>query len=95
MAITKEIIVDKVEVVGQYNALQIKYKTRIKEDDKIISESVSREAFDCGTITGDDDTWVDTDVSAKDQKIQDIAGVVWTSTKKDALKAKLIADKSE
>jgi|TARA_R110000824_G_scaffold330483_1_gene517280 hypothetical protein len=94
MAITKEIIVDKVEVVGQYNALQIKYKTRIKEDDKIISESVSREAFDCGTITGDDNTWVDTDVSAKDQKIKDIAGAVWTSTEKDALKAKLIADKS-
>ena len=70
MAITKEIIVDKVEVVGQYNALQIKYKTRIKEDDKIISESVSREAFDCGTITGDDNTWVDTDVSAKDQKLK-------------------------
>ena len=91
MAITKEIIVDKVEVVGQYNALQIKYKTRIKEDDKIISESVSREAFDCGTITGDDNTWVDTD---KDQKIKDIAGAVWTSTEKDALKAKLIADKS-
>ena len=94
MAITKEIIVDKVEVVEQYNALQIKYKTRIKEDDKIISESVSREAFDCGTITGDDNTWVDTDVSAKDQKIKDIAGAVWTSTEKDALKAKLIADKS-
>jgi len=94
MAITKEIIVDKVEVVGQYNALQIKYKTRIKEDDKIISESASREAFDCGTVTGDDNTWVDTDVSAKDQKIKDIAGAVWTSTEKDALKAKLIADKS-
>jgi len=94
MAITKEIIVDKVEVVGQYNALQIKYKTRIKENDKIISESASREAFDCGTITGDDNTWVDTDVSAKDQKIKDIAGAVWTSTEKDALKAKLIADKS-
>ena len=30
MAITKEIIVDKVEVVGQYNALQIKYKTNAK-----------------------------------------------------------------
>jgi hypothetical protein len=93
MAITKEIIVDKVEVVGQYNALQIKYKTRIKEDDKIISESVSREAFDFGTITGDDNTWVDTDVSAKDQKIKDIAGAVWTSTEKDALKAALIAAK--
>ena len=93
MAITKEIIVDKVEVVGQYNALQIKYKTRIKEDDKIISESISREAFDCGTITGDDNTWVDTDVSAKDQKIKDIAGAVWTSTEKDALKAALILAK--
>ena len=94
MAITKEIIVDKVEVVGQYNALQIKYKTRIKEDDKIISESASREAFDCGTITGDDNTWVDTDVSAKNQKIKDIAGAVWTSTEKDALKAYLISVKS-
>ena len=93
MAITKEIIVDKVEVVGQYNTLQIKYKTRIKEDNKIISESASRETFSCGTITGDDNTWVDTDVSAKDQKIKDIAGAVWTSTEKDALKAYLISVK--
>jgi len=91
MAITKEIIVDKVEVVGKYNALQIKYKTRIKEDSNIISESITREAFDCGHITGDDNIWVDTDVSAKDQKIQDIAGAVWTSTEKNALRATLIA----
>jgi len=91
MAITKEIIVDKVEVVGQYNALQIKYKTRIKEDNKIISESTTREVFSCGHITGDDNTWVDTDLSAKDQKIQDIAGAVWTSTEKNALRATLIA----
>jgi hypothetical protein len=93
MAITKEITVDKVEVVGKYNALQVKYLTTIKEDDKIISQSVLREAFDCGRITGDDDTWADTDLSAKDQKIQDIAGVVWTSTEKNALKAALIAAK--
>ena len=93
MAITKEITVDKVEVVGKYNALQIKYLTTIKEDGKIISQSVSREALDCGRITGDDDTWVDTDLSAKDQKIQDIAGAVWTATEKNALKATLIADK--
>ena len=93
MAITKEITVDKVEVVGKYNALQVKYLTTIKEDDKIISQSVSREAFDCGRITGDDDTWVDTDLSAKDQKIQDIAGAVWTATEKNALKATLIASK--
>ena len=93
MAITKEITVDKVEVVGKYNALQIKYKTRIKEDNKVISESITREAFDCGHITGDSNTWVDTDLSDKDQKVQDIAGVVWTSTEKDALKAALILAK--
>jgi len=94
MAITQEITVDKEEVVGRYNALQIKYLTTIKEDDKIISQSASIEAFACGRITGDDNTWVDTDLSAKDQKIQDIAGVVWTSTEKNALKTKLIAAKS-
>ena len=44
-------------------------------------------------ITGDSNTWVDTDLSDKDQKIQDIAGVVWTSTEKDALKAALILAK--
>ena len=93
MAITKEITVDKVEVVGKYNALQVKYLTTIKEDDKIISQSVSREAFDCGRITGDDDTWVDTDLSTKDQKVQDIAAAVWTATEKNALKATLIASK--
>ena len=93
MAITKEITVDKVEVVGKYNALQVKYLTTIKEDDNIISQSVSREAFDCGTITGDDDTWVDTDLSTKDQKVQDIAAAVWTATEKNALKATLIASK--
>ena len=93
MAITKEKIVDKVEVVGPYNALQVRYAWVIKEDDKEIARKFEREAIDCGHITGDDNTWVDTDVSAKDQKIQDIAGVVWTSTEKDALKSALIAAK--
>jgi len=93
MAITKEKIVDKVEVVGPYNCLQVRYAWVIKEDGKELTRSYEREAFDCGKITGDDNTWVDTDLSSKDQKIQDIAGVVWTSTEKDALKAALIAAK--
>jgi hypothetical protein len=93
MAITKETIVDKIEVVGQYNAIQVRYAQIVKEDGTEIARKNIREAFDCGRITGDDNTWVDTDLSAKDQKIQDIAGVVWTSTEKDALKAALILAK--
>jgi len=93
MAITKETIVDKIEVVGQYNAIQVRYAQIVKEDGTEIARKNIREAFDCGHITGDSNTWVDTDLSDKDQKVQDIAGVVWTSTEKDALKAALIAAK--
>ena len=93
MAITKETIVDKIEVVGQYNAIQVRYAQIVKEDGTEIARKNIREAFDCGRITGDDNTWVDTDLSAKDQKIQDIAGVMWTATEKDALKAALILAK--
>ena len=93
MAITKETIVDKIEIVGQYNCIQVRYAQIVKEDGTEIARKNIREAFDCGSITGDSNTWVDTDLSDKDQKVQDIAGVVWTSTEKDALKAALILDK--
>ena len=94
MAITKEKIVDRVEVVGPYNCLQVRYAWVIKEDDKEITRKFEREAIDCGHITGDDNTWVDTDVSAKDDKIKNIANVVWTQTEKDGLKAALIKAKN-
>ena len=93
MAITKEKIVDKVEVVGPYNALQVRYAWVIKEDEKEIARKFEREAIDGGHITGDDNTWVDTDVAANEDKVKNIAGVVWTATEKDALKAALIAAK--
>lgn len=93
MAITKETIVDKIEIVGKYNCIQVRYAQIVKEDGTEIARKNIREAFDCGHITGDDNTWVDTDLSTKDQKIKDIASVVWTSTEKDTLKAELIANK--
>ena len=92
MAITKETSVSKIEVVGGWN-IQARTDIIIKEDGTEIARKNIREAFDCGSITGDSNTWVDTDLSDKDQKVQDIAGVVWTSTEKDALKAALIAAK--
>jgi len=45
MAITKEIIEDKIEVVGAYKIIQVRYATVIKEDGKEISRSYTRNSF--------------------------------------------------
>ena len=45
MAITKEIIEDKIEVVGPYKIIQVRYATVIKEDGKEISRSYIRNSF--------------------------------------------------
>ena len=42
MAITKEIIQDKIEVVGDFKHIQVRTATVIKEDGKEISRSFSR-----------------------------------------------------
>ena len=45
MAITKEIIEDKIEVVGPYKIIQVRYATVIKEDGVEISRSYVRDSF--------------------------------------------------
>ena len=42
MAITKEVIQDKIEVVGDYKHIQVRTATIIKEDGKEISRSFHR-----------------------------------------------------
>ena len=42
MAITKEIIQDKIEVVGQFKHIQVRTATVIKEDGKELSRSCHR-----------------------------------------------------
>ena len=47
MAITKEIIEDKIEVVGDYKHIQIRTATVIKEDGVELTRSFHRHALDC------------------------------------------------
>ena len=42
MAITKELVQDKIEVVGDFKHIQVRTATVIKEDGKIISRSYER-----------------------------------------------------
>jgi len=73
MTITKEIKVEKIEVVGEYKAVQIATDTIIKEDDKEISRSRSRHVVH-----------PDMDISSEDAEVQAVANAVWTDSIKAA-----------
>ena len=92
MAITKETEVVKVEVVGQYKAVQVRTDTVIKEDDKIISRQPTRKVLQAGNLDASENL-VDTDISGEDTEVKAICELVWTDSVKTAWKNKLIADK--
>ena len=94
MAITKEIEIAKIEVVGEYKAVQVATDTVIKEDGTEISRSRHRHVLDCGTLN-DSDALVATDISGESAEVQAVANAVWTDAVKLAWKNKLIADKPE
>ena len=90
MAITKETIEDKIEVVGDYKTIQVRTATVIKEDGVELTRSFHRHTVDCvSSVKNDDDTWThtDTDVSSESAEVQGIATAVWTTTVKNAKKA--------
>jgi len=83
MALTKETIIAKTEIVGEYKIIQVAYDTIIKEDGVEISRSRSRNSFSPNV-----------DVSSEDVAIKDIANLVWTDAIKTAYQAKVDADES-
>ena len=91
MAITKEIEVAKIEVVGPYKAVQVATDTVIKEDGTEISRSRHRHVLDCGALN-DSNALVDTNISGEDATVQAVANVVWTDAVKTAWKDKLVAN---
>ena len=82
MALTKEIIEDKIEVVGDYKAVQVRTATVIKEDGVVLSKSYNRKVLQCSTKT--DGTWGDTDISGESAEVQGICNSVWTDAVKTA-----------
>ena len=93
MALTKTIVEDKIEVVGDYKLIHVRTASVIKEDDTELTRSFHRKVVDPGTLDGSDNL-VNRDISGESAEVQGICNSVWTSTVKDAWKAKLIADKS-
>jgi hypothetical protein len=89
MAITKELIDDKIEIVGEHKAIQIRTATVIKEDDVELNRSFHRHTLECvSSVKNDDDSWThtDTDISGESTEVQGIANAVWTTEIKNAKK---------
>ena len=93
MALAESIEYDKIEVVGQYKAVQVRKATVIKKDGKELTRSFERYVLHPGTLDASDNL-VDTDISGQPAEVSAIATAAWTTDVKAAWKAKLIADKT-
>ena len=85
MAITKTTEIAKIEVVGEYKAVQVATDTVIKEDSVEISRSRHRHVLHPGTLDASDNL-VATDISGEDAEVQAVANAVWTDAVKAAWK---------
>jgi hypothetical protein len=74
--ITKELKEDKIEIVGDYKAVQVRTSTVIKEDGVELSRSYHRHVVNC----------LD-DISGESAEVQAICNAVWTDEIKAAFQA--------
>ena len=100
MALSESIEYDKIEVVTKYKVVQVRKATIIKKDDVEIARTFNRFVLSPGTLDASDnlvDNPLDKDndgTTAIADEVKAVCNAVWTTSVKDAWKAKLIADKS-
>ena len=100
MALSESIQYDKIEDVAQYKHEQVRKATIIKKDDKEFTRTFFRFVLEPGTLDASDnlvDNPLDKEpdgTTAIADEVKAIATAAWTTSIKDAWKAKLIADKS-
>ena len=100
MALTESTEYDKIEVVGQYKAVQVRKATVVKKDGTELARSFERYTLQCGDLDSSDnfvDNPLDKEpdgVTTIPSEVTVVCNAVWITTIKDAWKAKLIADKT-
>tara|TARA_B100000424_G_scaffold254283_1_gene232201 strand:- start:27 stop:350 length:324 start_codon:yes stop_codon:yes gene_type:complete len=98
MALTESIEYDKIEVVGEYKAVQVRKALVVKRDGVEIARTFTRFILDPGELDGSNnlvDNPLDKEpdgVTPIADEVKAICTAVWTTTVKNAWKAKLIAD---
>ena len=101
MALTETIEYDKIEVVGQYKQVQVRKATVIKKDDVELTRTFERFVLNPGSLDASDNL-VDNPLTKEpdgttdiDADVKAVCTAVWSTTVKNAWKAKLIADKPQ
>jgi len=92
MALTERFENDKIEVVGQYKAIQVRRATVIERDGVEINRSFHRHVLQPGTVGVGTDQLTDTDISGEDADVQAICTAAWTDAVKEAWRVKLVND---
>jgi hypothetical protein len=67
MALTKQKVQDKIEIVSAFKHIQIRYADQIVEDGSVISQSYWRTVVNCGDYD-----------AADEHNVRAIADAVWT-----------------
>ena len=100
MALTESIEYDKIEVVTQYKHVQVRKATVIKKDGVELTRTFERFVLNPGSLDASDNL-VDNPLTKEpdgttdiDADVKAVCTAVWSTTVKNAWKAKLIADKS-
>lgn len=85
----KEIIIAKIEVVGEYKSIHVATDTIIKEDGNELSRSRHRKVLKPLNYIVDSSwniTYSNTDISNEHQDVKTVADAVWTSDIKEKYK---------
>ena len=92
MALTERSENDKIEVVGQYKAVQVRKATVIERDGVELTRSFHRSVLHPGTVAEGTSTLTDTDISGEDADVQAICNAAWTDAVKESYRIKLVND---
>ena len=92
MALTERFENDKIEIVVQYKAVQVRRATVIERDGVEINRSFHRHVLQPGTVAEGTSTLTDTDISGEDADVQAICTAAWTDAVKEAWRVKLVND---
>lgn len=75
MNLSKKRIQDKIEIVGEFKTIQVRYQDQIIENGKVLSQATHRESIECDNIE-----------KAKENNVEELANLYWTSDVKQAYK---------
>ena len=83
MALSEVKLADKVEVIGEFQDVQVRVATIIYQDDVELTRAFHRHVIQCQVMV--DGEWEDPDISGEYQNVQDVCNSgIWTEAIKEA-----------